>query len=364
MTSPTRLAHPWVADVTRTAEPSTLPFNIVRLDRNERLGPLPEGGLAELRDRVTSTMLTQYPDTTGLYALLAEHVELPRARLLLTAGADAALRALAQAFVAPGERVAMLSPSYQMYPIHTRIVGGKPELVAIREDLTVEIDELIAAARSSRMLWLANPNQPTGTLFSRDTLSRVVRECYGSDTLVVIDEAYHPFGGQTLLPDVATAENLVVIRSFSKAWGLAGLRLGFVAASPQVIEALYTVRHSFDINAFAIAAGEWCLRSPQHATDYVVAAEHGAGLVRDAARRNGLEAPVCAGNFQLVRVAPRFTPGEIKAACWSAGFAIAVPDQSGPLRGYVRVTTGPPDILGRFVKVFERILLEVKSAEA
>ncbi|MFN7982287.1 MAG: histidinol-phosphate transaminase [Vicinamibacterales bacterium] len=310
---------------------------------------------------MTSAMLTQYPDSTRLYALLQGHVGLDRAHLLLTAGADAALRALAQAFVAPGERVAVLAPSYQMYPVHTRIVGGTPEPVSIREDLTVDVNELTDAALRSRMLWLANPNQPTGTLLSRNVLLGLVRELRDTGTLVVIDEAYYPFGDQTMLADVAATDNLVVIRSFSKAWGLAGVRLGFVAAPPAVITALFTVRHSFDINAFAIAAGEWCLRHPQHATDYVAIAERGAALVRGVADRYGLETPKCAGNFQLVRVGPRYDPEDIRAACGSAGYAISVPDQRGPLRGYVRITTGPSEVLGPFSAVLDRVLSERRT---
>jgi histidinol-phosphate aminotransferase len=342
--------NPLVAAIDRTAEPPPLPAAIVRLDRNERVGPYPPAIAREIFAGLTAASLCHYPDTSNLYRALVRHTSLPRTRLLLVPGSDAAFRALAHVFVRSGDGVAMLNPSYQMYPVYTRMFGGTPLGISIRRDGTVDFDDLTTQTAGSKMLWLANPNQPSGTVIAAERVLALTRHAARTGTLVVVDEAYYPFGGTTVIDQVMAHENLVVIRSFSKAFGLAGVR---------VVDALFKVRTCFDINALAIAAGEWTLAHPDVVAGYVREAQQSAALLQAVAARHDLSAPASAANFQLIRVGPRFEAEAIKRACWNHGYAVAAPI-APPFGDHIRVTTGALDVLAPFADTLDRVLNEAQ----
>ena len=348
--------NPLLAGFSRTPEPVPLPPEIIRLDRNERVGPYPLETATAILSRLTARSLSQYPDTSNLYRTLARRTSLPRERLLLVPGSDAAFRALAHVFVQPGDRVAMLDPSYQMYPVYARMFGGVPVQVPVRSDLSVDFDDLVAQAARSKILWLANPNQPSGTVIPVERVTSLIRQVARAGTLVGVDEAYYPFGTETMLDHVTAHEHLVVVRSFSKACGLAGVRLGFVAGTEAVVNALFKVRASFDINALAIAAGEWALDHLEVVASYVHETLRSAQVIRAVAARHDLWAPPSAANFQLIRVGPRFEPIAIKRACLEHGYAICAPVGTGLFSDYIRVTTGTLDVIERFGGVLDRVL--------
>jgi histidinol-phosphate aminotransferase len=356
--------NPLLAGVYRTPEPVPLPPEIMRLDRNERVGPYSHETATAIFSRLTASSLSHYPDASNLYHTLARCTSLPRERLLLVPGSDAAFRALAHVFVQPGDRVAMLDPSYQMYPIYARMFGGVPVNVPVRPDLSVDFDDLVTQAERSKILWLANPNQPSGTVIPVARMMSLVRQVARGGTLVVVDEAYYPFSGETVIDEVMTHENLVAVRTFSKAFGMAGVRLGFVAGPEAVVSALFKVRASFDINALALAAGEWVLDNPEIVTSYVDETRRSAKVLRAVAARHDLWAPPSAANFQLIRVGPRFEPAAVKRACWDHGYAICAPVGAEPFRDYIRITTGTLDVIERFAQVLDHLLNKLDGRRA
>ena len=164
----------------------------------------PDWLLDEIRAGIESSLLTQYPALDGLYQDLSGMLALPRERLLLTAGSDAAFRALHQVYVRPGDRVAMLDPSYAMYPIYARMFGATPVQVPFASDLSLDAEQLLDAIGTGvRMVLLADPNQPTGTQLPREVLRAVLARAAEHGALVVVDEAYFPFSRTTVLPWLA-----------------------------------------------------------------------------------------------------------------------------------------------------------------
>jgi histidinol-phosphate aminotransferase len=356
--------NPQLAGVYRTPEPVPLPPEMIRLDRNERVGPYSQETATAIFSCLTASSLSDYPDNSNLYRTLVRRTSLPRERLLLVPGSDAAFRALAHVFVQPGDRVAMLEPSYQMYPVYARMFGGVPVQVPVRPDLSVDFDDLVAQTARSKILWLANPNQPSGTVIPVERVTSLTRQVARAGTIVVVDEAYYPFGGTTVIDRVTDHENLVVVRSFSKALGLAGVRLGFVAGPEAVVSALFKVRASFDINALAIAAGEWALDHPEMVASYVQETARSSEVLRTLAARHGLWAPPSAANFQLIKVGPRFEPSAVKRACWNHGYAICAPVGAGPFSDYIRITTGTLDVIERFAEVLDHLLNKLDGQPA
>ena len=342
-------------DVYRTPEPAPLPPGMIRLDRNEQVGFHTQDVARQILERLTPRLLSQYPDTTELYCTLAAATMLPASNLLLVPGSDAAFRSLAHVFVQLGDRVAMLDPSYQMYPIYVRMFGGTPVSIPVGDDLNGDVDDIVRTALSCKMLWLANPTQPTGMLIPMDRVRQICDILAPAGVVVVIDEAYYPFSAATMIDEVASRANLVVVRTFSKAYGLAGVRLGFAAAPEPIVRTLFKVRSSFDINALAIVAAEWMLDHPELVRACVDEAAQSALILRELAARYDLFAPPSATNFQLIKVAPRFDSGEIKQACWREGYAISGPVGAGRFADYIRVTTGSVEVIRRFAETLEHV---------
>jgi histidinol-phosphate aminotransferase len=298
--------NPSVAEIERLPEGGGERNRYIGLDRNERTTPLPAEVLDAIRAEVDSALLTRYPSLEPLYADLSKLLEVPRQRLLLTAGSDAAFRALHQAYIRPGDRVVMLDPSYAMYPIYTRMFGAEPVQVPFSDDLTLDPDALLGAIdRGVRMVLLADPNQPTGTALSRELLLSLLERAGEHGVLVVIDEAYFPFSDATVLPWIKEHRHLVVTRTFSKAWGLAGLRVGLVASDPEVVANLYRVRSAYDVGAVAAVCVRTLLAHPEVADEFVTEVDAGRRVLAERARALGLEPLAGRTNFELLRCAGR-----------------------------------------------------------
>lgn len=346
---------PGVEAVERLSEAGNERSGLVPLDRNERLSPLPEAVLEELRAGIDSDLLTGYPVLDDAYADLGAAVGLPRQRLLLTSGSDAAFKAMYQCYVRPGDRVVMLSPTYAMYDVYARMFEAEPVAVSIGDDLTLDGERLLGAVTpETRLVLLASPNQPTGTVLAPDLLAAVVERAADAEALVLVDEAYFPFADATLLPQ--ERPNLVVTRTFSKAWGLAGARVGFAAADPEIVHTLYKVRSVYDITALSAHCLRVLLAHPEVATDYVAEVDSGRELLVERARAAGLEPVPCPTNFLPIRVAQRVDPAELVAALEQRGFLVKGPFGAPCLRDFIRVTLGPPELMGRFADALDQTL--------
>jgi histidinol-phosphate aminotransferase len=159
-----------------------------------------------------------------------------------------------------------------------------------------------------------------------------------------------------VLPWVAEHANLVVLRTFSKAWGLAGLRAGVVCASPDVVRTLYKVRTAYDVNGAAVLALRTFLAHPEVAADYVVEVDAGRALLRERLSALGLQPLGDGTNFQVFRVAPRADPAALAAALEQRGFLVKGPFGVPCLADCLRATLGPPELMARFADALEAAL--------
>jgi histidinol-phosphate aminotransferase len=329
----------------------------VGLDRNERLSPLPEEAAAAVREALAGIDFATYPEVEGLYEDLAAYLGIGVERLRLTAGSDAAIRALHHCYVGPGDRTVSLDPSYAMYPIYTRMFGGEPVQIPFDGRLEVDTDRLLdAVGPGVRLVLLAEPNQPTGTTLGEDVLRAVLERAERAPALVVVDEAYFPFSDRTVLGWLDQHPHLVVTRTFSKAWGLAGLRLGFAAADPRVAATLYKVRTAYDVNAAAAAVARTLLARPEVATAYAEEVRAGREALVGRARALGLDPLAGLTNFQLIRVADRIAPAGLVAALHERRFIVKGPFSTPGLEDCIRVTLGPPALMEHFADVLEEVL--------
>lgn len=272
------------------------------LDKNENGDPI----LAEVLRGVIASLPPEtwwtYPEPTSLYAKLAGHAGVPAGRLLLAAGSDGAIRSVFEAFVSPGDVVVHTAPTFAMYPVYCRIYGADAVPVAYEPSPAgplLTTDRLIEtiAARRPRLVCLPNPDSPTGTILSLADMARVIDAAEAAGAVMLVDEAYYPFHPDTVLPWVMDRPNLVVTRSTGKAWGMAGLRIGYAAASEGIVGFLHKVRAMYETSTVAMAALERMLDHEDAMRASVVRLEAGKAAFLAAMEGCGFRVLRGRGNF-------------------------------------------------------------------
>ncbi|MGQ0657854.1 MAG: histidinol-phosphate transaminase [Chromatiales bacterium] len=279
--------------------------NIVKLASNEN--PLGPSAKALEAMRGAEAGLHRYPDGNGfeLKRALAAHLGMDAAQITLGNGSNDVLELVARAFVRPGDEVIYSEHAFAVYPLVTLAVGG-------RAVVTPALDyghDLAAMQRGisagTRVVFIANPNNPTGTWLRRDAVYEFLR-AVPPRVIVVVDEAYFEFVIEADYPDcmqwLPEFSNLVVTRTFSKIYGLAGLRIGYGLSHPQLADILNRVRQPFNVNSLALVAATAALADENHVRRSVELNARGLQQLRDGMARLGLSCVPSAGNFLCVRV--------------------------------------------------------------
>lgn len=214
----------------------------IRLDFNENTV-----GFAEHFPELEPTHLLAYPEYADLQKALAEFLQLSEDRFLLTNGSDEGLFVAAFTFLEPGDKALVNSPTFALIPHYLRLCGAELKEIPVQDNLEPDLKAIEAQLQDTKLAMFASPDNPTGGTIPLPTLEKWLEQF--PETVFVLDEAYFEYHGHTALH--LQKENLIVSRTFSKAWGLAGLRLGLLAAHPQTIEWMKRVRSPYSVNAVA-----------------------------------------------------------------------------------------------------------------
>ena len=308
----------------------------LRLDFNENTTGCSPAVLQALQT-VTVEQLAMYPEYENSVRRLAAYFGVRPSEMLLTNGVDDALRLLMEVFIGPGDAVLIPEPTFSMYRFFSQVAGAR--IISVRYDEAMKfplVGTLRALRRSPNILFLANPNNPTGTLLDEDSLTRILDSA--PRTLVLVDEAYFEFSGLTVLPWIRQTPNLIVSRTFSKAAGLAALRIGALFARSDVISAMRRAFTPYPVNSLALTAAEAAVNDEKFLRAYAQEVlESRSQLVRGLEQLGAHVFP-SAANFVLVD----FGPGGTRLVKRLAQRGILVRDRALAFGrdGFVRITAG------------------------
>jgi histidinol-phosphate aminotransferase len=324
----------------------------LRLDFNENtVGCSPR--VAEfLREAVTGNLLATYPDYETARAQLSQFFGVSDGQLLLTNGTDEAIQVLVNTFVEAGDEVIVLTPSYAMYRFYAEVAGTTIVEVPYREaDLAFELQPVLKAVTGkTKAILLANPNNPTGTVIPRADIEAILRNAPHS--CVLVDEAYFEFYGHTFLPRIAEFDNLFVSRTFSKAYGMAAMRMGCLMSNEANSAVMRKAQSPYSVNMLAALAAIEAIKDSEFTATYVASALKGRRVVEDALTRLGVRHWPSEANFVLFDA--NDWADDCLARCREAG--VLIRDRRHEIPGALRVTAGPPDQMERFVKVIEGLM--------
>jgi len=218
--------------------------------------------LARLRE-ITAEEIARYPERAPIEAVVADYLRIEPRELLLTNGVDEAIHLLCETFLQPDDEVLIVVPTFAMYEIGAAATGARVIQVPAGTDFQFPTsDLLLRITPGTRLITIANPNNPTGAVARPEDLIEIARRA--PEAAILVDEAYFEFYGETLLGLWRDVPNLFVARTFSKAYGLAGLRIGILAGSPDHISMVNRVSSPYNVNGVALA----CLPVAQQDQNY------------------------------------------------------------------------------------------------
>ncbi|MEO5331178.1 MAG: aminotransferase class I/II-fold pyridoxal phosphate-dependent enzyme [Magnetococcus sp. YQC-5] len=324
----------------------------LRLDLNENTHALP----AEIRPAMDrfweSGAASRYPEYSWFLPKLAEYANTSTDRLILTNGSDQGIEILLRAFLQPGDGMVVAQPEFPIFSHAASIIGAEIQGVPFNDDMSFPSDAFLHAINErTRLIVLINPNNPTGSTVSREIIQTVLNR--HPNLPVILDEAYFEFTGVTCLDLLQEHSNLILIRTFSKAFAMAGLRLGYVIAHPELIRELYKVRGPFDVNACAVAVAAAQLDHPHLWQGYIheVMAE-GKPYIENALKKHKVQFFPGAANFMLVQPSHRD-----QAVAFIKQHGILVRPMVAPsLVKTFRLTLAPLQEMQQFMTVFAQFL--------
>jgi histidinol-phosphate aminotransferase len=325
-------------------------FGKVRLDFNENTAGCSPAVVRELA-RLSPKLIAMYPEYEPSVRELARYFGVRPSELLLANGADDAIRAFFDTFVEQGDPVLLCEPTFPMYRFYAEIFGARIRVCRYDSDMNLPLAPVLAALRERpRVLFIANPNNPTGTLLSRRDVETLLKAA--THTPVVIDEAYVEFSGVTMLPLIRRYPQLFVVRTFSKATGLAALRLGAILARADSLAYLRRAMPPFPVNVAALVAARAVIRDKRTMQRYIREAIRLRGWLGEQLRALGIVVHPSAGNFLLADFGP--SGPHLFRRLASRGFLLR--DRKGDLGpGFVRISIGTEPEMRRLVREIRRL---------
>lgn len=344
-----RLTRPKALDSTPRDESQ------VWLDKNENLDPellaLSRRIIAEVPDLAFAT----YPECGDVYRKIGARDGVDPRSLLLTPGSDGAIRFAFQAFVRPGDAVVHSNPTFAMYPVYSMIYGARAvpvDYVATPEGPRLPLEGFVDAILQNRptLVCLPNPDSPTGSVVPHEGLREILRACDSVRAAFLVDEAYYPFHPETVVPWVAGYPGLIVARTFAKAWGVAGIRVGYSVAAPETAELLHKMRPMYEVGTIQVAFLERLLDHADAMERSVERIKEGGRHFRERMAAMGFEGPPTHGNF--VHVAFGEAGDRVHAAL--ADHVLYRKAFGHPaLKGLTRFSLAPKDIMERVAQRIE-----------
>ncbi len=324
----------------------------IKLASNENpLGPSPKAVEAV---KAALSGLNLYPDGSGYYLrqALAKRYGLDISQVILGNGSNEVIELVIRTFVQPGDEVVSADPSFVVYKMITQAAGGKNVIMPLKDDHH-DLDAMAnRITGKTKVIFVANPNNPTGTINTSGEMGRFMLRV-PDGVMVAVDEAYYEYVSRKDYPDslayLKTGRNIIAMRTFSKIYGLAGLRIGYGLAQPEIIEMMNKVRQPFNTNSLAQTAALAALDDHTHVERSIKANDEGKKSLYRAFDRMGIRYVPTSANFILFETEQEGR--EVYQALLKTGVIIR------PMGGRkLRVTIGLPEQNTRFVSELEKIL--------
>ena len=345
----------YLADINRVriAENRNLD-TCLRLNRNERVQNWTAGFIAKIFSEVPDYALSVYPDSSQMYDKLAVFLDVPSDRLLLSSGIDGAIKVIFDILLIAGDRIGVLSPTYAMYQVYSNIY--QVEMQEIGYDLdTLKLDREALNAfidTGPRLIFIPNPNQPIEDPLTIEDMAEISARAEKNNVIIVFDEAYFHFGCQTALSLLETYKNTIVMRTFSKAFGVPSIRLGYMVSCAENMNVLSKSRQAYESNFLTDTVATYLLDHFELVTDYVQQVCSGRGYLKDQLKDFGINAHGDVANYLLLDLENVELRDSLNTYLTNDDIYVKG-NYRAPMEKYMLVTCGPQEKMERLVNAIK-----------
>jgi histidinol-phosphate aminotransferase len=328
----------------------------LRLDFNENTFAASPSVIERLR-QITAEGLTRYPEREGAERIAASHFGLLPEQVLLTNGVDEAIHLVCAAFLEEADEALIQTPTFFMYEVSAAMMTGR--VIKVQGDASLEFPYerfLRSITPRTKLIVVCSPNNPTGAVVSRERLLAICAAA--PHAAVMVDEAYFHFFGETVIGDVGKVPNLLVARTFSKAYGLASLRIGMLAGAAELMQYVRKVSSPYNVNGVALDCLPVALADNAYVQWYAAQVHAGRARVMEELRGLGVEFFPSEANFVLMKIGAKHK--ELVAAMRARGVLLRDRSADPGCAGYVRITIGIEEHVTRGLYALRESLLEIQ----
>lgn len=285
------IPNPSIAKLHRLDDRGSNRSNYFRLDKNERTYPFENDVIKKIFSKDLSNLITMYPDQNELYKIISKKFSVDIKEILLTAGSDVGIKHVFETFLKKRDKVLFLSPTYAMIEVYSDLYAVKKYKIEYDKNNSISINNLIKKLTQikPKCLFIANPNQPTGTFISESNIIKIAKICKKNKILFVLDHAYFQFVPKKEQYDLTNklSKNpfIIILNTFSKAYGLAGLRLGYIITNKYNINQLFKVKSYSDINYFSIIFASYILKNNTILKSHIFEIKKSKNLIKKMSKK-------------------------------------------------------------------------------
>ena len=327
------------------------------MERNERVDEFSKKLMNKIRRELTSFDLRTYPDTDKIYKEVADWQKIKPEQLILHEGADGGLLRVFEVFISGKDKVITCDPSFAMYPVYCQMFGAKHyplKLKVENYDYFKDLKNKIKKVKP-KLIALANPNQPIEVILNLKQITEICKIARAYKSLVIIDEAYYHFNNVTAKKLINKFNNLIVVRTFSKAFGLAGMRIGYTMANKKIIGFMMSIKPIYEINAFNIKLVRLLINNLSEMNNYTQAVKKGALQLKSFLNRKGIKMYGKYSNTVLFKLRSFIEVKKTIKYLYDRKFIVRPMVIDGDNR-FLRVTIGSTNVMKKFIKTLDQCL--------
>jgi len=332
--------------------------DFLRLDKNDRIITFPDKIWRHFTELFDEISVMSYPEQERFYEMLASYIGVPREHLILSLGSDLAIKMVYETYIEPNEEIQLHMPSYAMYEVYGNMFQANISSIAFNDNLKLDIDLFInKISNNTRMVVVENPNGFIGTSLGYDNIRKIAEKAHSTNTILLIDEAYYQFMGNSAQELYLNYDNVIIVRSFSKDFGMAGLRCGYLLSQKKNIDYIYRVKPMNEANSAAIAFGLTILEYPEYIDNYIDQVNESIVFMKESLSKMGYRCGEGYGNFIVVFVGEKID--QIIALLKNKGVLVRRPFQVEHLKGWLRIGIGNINDMEHFVNRFKEVIGEL-----
>ena len=329
--------------------------NGIRLNRNERVENFEKNILLKIFKNSNLYDLGKYPDQSKIYKTLSKFLNQKEENIIITSGIDGSIKSIFEIFTNPGDKVSFLSPTYAMYEVYSNLFKVKVIRIGYK-NFRLDRDKLYETIKHSgtKILFIPNPNQPIEDNISFKEMKHIVKICKKNKILLVVDEAYYMFGSQSSSKLCKKNENIMILRTFSKAFGLPSIRFGYVIANKKIIKILNSYRLSYESNYLTDKVAEYFIKNFSKIKKYNKSIIKGRDFLIKSLKKIKVKVIGGKANFLLINFDNKEILDEILNKFKNKKIYVKS-NYSGDLENSILITCGTVKTMNKVLKIIKLI---------